>query len=726
MTLLKQLADLVGFHSAYTNSFGEYVEASDEARSKLLQAMGYNTDEQSLQQHIQQLTEAKWRQLTAETHIIATENNQPVISISVPESSHQIIQWQIITEQGEVLTDSTPLEQLTCIAEATLADNNFHQYRLPLPMLAEGYHQLQLIVGEQSQTSHLIYAPKRCYLPSQIAPHKMWGLAIQLYSVHSETSWGIGSFGDLTTLVKQAGKNQLDAIGLNPLHPLYLSNPAHRSPYSPTSRCFLNTLYIDVTQVPNFNECTKAQQIVSSEQFQQQLAQAQQSTLVDYPLVAQLKYPVLKCLYQHFVQQYEALASEWHQQFEQFKQTSGKSLYLLATFEALYQHFLAQDATAYGWHKWPAEYQQCDSDAVKHFQQQHHDTIDYFMFLQWLAHQQLMLAATEAKTSGLSVGLYLDLAVGCDGSGFDVWSNPQVYVAGASVGAPPDALNTIGQDWGLTPMNPITLKQQGYEPLIKAIRNNMQYAGALRIDHILGLMRQYWVAPGMKADQGVYISFPLDDILRIIALESQRAKCCVIGEDLGTVPEGFSDIMQAAGLLSYKVLYFERWQSGLFKRPECYPELSMVTVSTHDLPTLAGWWTGNDLKWRQQLNLYPNEAMGETERANRIIDREQLLAALLDQDVISPDELPPQAPAQINRALTLAVQRFLAKAPSAIQLIPAEDALECIEQVNIPGTVDEHPNWRRKLPVSIDEFWQQASVQQMVTTLQQARPRNKS
>ena len=324
----------------------------------------------------------------------------------------------------------------------------------------------------------------------------------------------------------------------------------------------------------------------------------------------------------------------------------------------------------------------------------------------------------------MPVGLYLDLAVGCDGSGVDVWCDKDVYVSGAAVGAPPDAMNTLGQDWGLTPINPVALKQQGYLPLVKALRSNMQYAGALRIDHILGLMRQYWVAPGMKADEGVYITFPLEDILRIIALESRREQCVVIGEDLGTVPDGFGDIMAAAGLLSYKVLFFERWDSGLFMRPELYPAQSMVTVSTHDLPTLTGWWTGRDLEWRQTLELYPSEAMGQAERSARVEDRQLLISALDDLNVIDREKLPQQAPAKMNTELSVAVQKYLAQAPSHIQLIPLEDVLEVVEQVNIPGTIDQHPNWRQKLPVTLEEFFQQDSVNAITSAMQQARPKN--
>ncbi|MCW8832974.1 MAG: 4-alpha-glucanotransferase, partial [Colwellia sp.] len=568
---------------------------------------------------------------------------------------------------------------------------------------------------------HLIFAPKTCYSPQEASSEKMWGYAAQLYSLRSENNWGMGDFGDLLGMVEKSAEQGVSAVGLNPLHPLYPNNPAHRSPYSPTSRCFLNVMYIDVTKAPGFADSKAAQQRFNSEEFQAKLAFARDSELIDYPAVADVKYQVLELLFKDFTTNAsEGLLNE----FNDFKAAQGNDLLSLTTFDALYEHFRAQDENAYGWKMWPAAYQDPNSDEVITFQISHASRINYFAYLQWLAHRQLTAVADTAKERDMPVGLYLDLAVGCDGSGVDVWCDKAVYVSGAAVGAPPDAMNTLGQDWGLTPINPVALKQQGYLPLVKALRSNMQYAGALRIDHILGLMRQYWVAPGMKADEGVYITFPLEDILRIIALESRREACVVIGEDLGTVPDGFGEIMAAAGLLSYKVLFFERWDSGLFMRPELYPAQSMVTVSTHDLPTLTGWWTGRDLEWRQELGLYPNAEMGQQERSARIEDRNYLISALDDLNVIDMTKAPEQSPAKMNTELSVAVQKYMAQAPSHIQLIPLEDTLEIVEQVNIPGTIDQHPNWRQKLPVSLEEFFQQDSVSAIADAMQQARPKN--
>jgi len=731
MNLIEQLADLVGFHRSYINCFNHQVNINEQARNSLLQAMGYDlSSEQAILLSIRNLQQQSWRKMLPATHIVKEELSDHSITISLPVCDVSSLSWTIITEDTSELTNKISVADLATVDHAIFEDKalgkrEFIKYQLTLPKVSQGYHKLTLCYGDLTDSTYLICAPKTCYSPQEANSEKMWGYAAQLYSLQSNNNWGMGDFSDLLSLVQKSAKQNASVIGLNPLHPLYQNNPAHRSPYSPTSRCFLNTIYIDVTKAPYFVESQPAQAKFTSQIFQDKLAYVKSTALIDYPAVADIKFEILEILYNEFLSHIKSdEALHLREEYEAFKNHGGEDLLRLATFDALYEHFRQKDFNAFGWVKWPKAFQSPDSIEVQNFKRDHQNRINYFIYLQWLAHRQLQEVAITAKESNMPIGLYLDLAVGCDGSGVDVWSDKDVYVAGAAVGAPPDAMNVLGQDWGLTPINPVELQNQGYMPLIKALRSNMQYAGALRIDHILGLMRQYWVAPGMKADQGVYISFPFEDILRIIALESRRNNCVVIGEDLGTVPDGFSEKMAAAGLLSYKVLFFEKWESGFFKRPELYPSQSMVTVSTHDLPTLSSWWTGRDLEWRQQLKLYPNEEMGQAERTSRVDERQLLIAALNDLNTIDMNKAPSDAPAIMNRELSIATQKFLATANSHIQLIPLEDALEVNEQVNIPGTIDEHPNWLQKLPLSLAQWEESNAINELVSAMQHARPRN--
>ena len=731
MTPLEKLAKEVGFHDSYLNTFNEQIFASDKSRQALLTAMGYDTSsEEKILACTEQLINEPWLRLVSATHIIHSEAEDYEIEVvRKATDKNKTLYWLIITEKGEEFSGKLRFDKIAPVSEKTIDHILYCRYRITLPKVAEGYHLFKASIKNNitsetvmdTEDCQLIVAPKYCYGPKDVADYKMWGFAAQVYSLTSNNNWGIGDFTDLDNLVIKAAEQGASTIGLNPLHPLFPGNTAHRSPYSPTSRTFLNTIYIDVTAIEYFSECKKAMTIYNSDGFQQRLLAAKQSKLIDYQLTANLKYEILELLYAHFVEEHLQKATKQCKSFNAFRKCFGEELKNLATFDALYEHFRSLNSEAYGWMNWPEEYQDPKSSAVKNFQNNHALRISYFEYIQWIADQQLGNVANHAKEKNMPVGLYLDLAVGCDGGGADVWCNRSVYVTGGSVGAPPDATNFLGQDWGLTPINPIELTKQGYQPLVQALRSNMRHAGALRIDHVLGYMRQYWVAPGVGSEEGIYISFPFEEMLRIIALESQRAKCIVIGEDLGTTPEGFGEIMAAAGLLSYKLLSFERWESGLFKRPELYPEQSMVTVSTHDLPTLRGWWTGRDLEWRQNLSLYPNEEMGIEDRTNRIGDRTMLVDALKDMQLLDDESVPSSTPAQMNDALAMAVQRYLAKAPSRIQLIPLEDALDILEQVNIPGTIDEHPNWLQKLPYSMDDIWSQESMLNLTEVMHQER-----
>ena len=724
MDLVEHLAGLVGFYKSYKGTFGDEVESTPKARELLLSSMGYGVECDELANTIKKINEKNWLNPVPLVHVVTEGIERCFMPISLPINEQLSVSWRIITENGHKLSDDVNIEASELLNETTINDVHYGQYKFFLPDLVQGYHELFVIVNGQEFKCPLIFAPKNCFSATQASTNKVWGFTAQLYSLRSESNWGIGDFSDLNQLVQQSLLAGASVVGINPLHPLYQNNPAHRSPYSPSSRCFLNPLYIDVTNIINYKGCQEAKDLVSSEQFQNRMISSKNSELIDYIGVSELKYEVIEVLFNDFCNKSTTLYTEEAHNFLLFKQEHGEELLEFATFDALFEHFRAIDENNYGWTDWPESYQNPKSNEVMAFQKEYEKRIDYFCFVQWVAHTQLNQVKENAQQNGMKIGLYLDLAVGCDGAGAEVWSDQASYLAGASIGAPPDGMNPLGQNWGLTPMNPVTLRAKGYKPLIKALRSNMRYSGALRIDHILGLLRQYWIAPGMNADEGIYISFPIDEILSVIALESQRNQCIVIGEDLGNVPDGFTDLINNAGLLSFKVMFFERWwESGLFKRPNEFNKKSVVTVATHDTATLAGWWTGKDLEWREKLDIYPTKEAGEDDRNSRNGDRKMLIDALNDLNVIDMENLPQQSPPIMNTELTLAVQKYLAKAPSHIQLIPMEDALECVEQVNIPGTIDEHPNWLQKLPVTLDEFWATDSVIQLVETMTIARPK---
>jgi 4-alpha-glucanotransferase len=722
MSNLNQLANLIGFNSSYQNCFNETIEPQEDALIALVKAMGFDvSSDEALAKQATDLSAQDWQRMVSHCEILATDQIQR-ININLPVWIANF-SYVIELEDGELIeAEKIVVDTLPCLNSHLIDGQEFKRYTLELPILPMGYHRIAVSAENQSDKGHLIVAPQTCLSPREVTPNKMWGIAVQLYSLHSDSSWGIGDFSTLKSFVAEAAKKGVNAIGLNPLHPLFPSNPAHRSPYSPTSRSFLNSMYIDVQSVPNFSACDEAQAILNDGEFQLNLGKVKHSEFIDYGTVGYLKYKVLKALFNYFLHNDIAQDSVAAERFSAFRQSQGKDLENIATYDALYQYFRESNVNSYGWTSWPMAYQDPNSYVVKNFQQENADRVTYFAWLQWLCHEQLSAVQDSAKEHGMKIGLYLDLAVGCDGNGAEVWADQSSYLAGAAVGAPPDAMNILGQDWGLTPINPVALRNSGFAPLVKALRSSMQYGGALRIDHILGFMRQYWVAPGKGAAEGIYISFPLADILRVIALESRRNHCIVIGEDLGTVPDGFGEIMAAHGLLSYKVLFFERWENGLFMRPDTYPEQSMATGSTHDLHTSAGWWTGNDLVWRRSLNLYPNQAMADNDANSRISDREYLRAAMIDMHLMDADDCPAEEHSTMPHNIGKAAQQYLAMSSSALHLIPAEDLLELEEQVNIPGTTEEHPNWKRKLPCDVDTFFKTPCVIDTMQAVATIRP----
>jgi 4-alpha-glucanotransferase len=541
--------------------------------------------------------------------------------------------------------------------------------RLPLPAdLPPGYHALELRHG----SARIIVAPARCH---ELAAARVWALTCQLYSLR--TPRGIGDFTALAELAEGAARAGAAAIGVNPLHALFPAEPRHISPYSPSSRLFLNPLYVDLGPITSDD-----------------------GAFVDYEAVASAKHPAFERVFAH------------SDAFFKFEEAGGKALLDFAIFDTLHQHALEQ-GWGWSWRDWPAPFRDPHSNEVARFAEEHRHRIELAQFRQFEADRQLGEAQRRARAAGMAIGLYRDLAVGVDPHGAEAWADQQLLTPGASIGAPPDALNLKGQNWGLVPLSPVALRHRGYEPFIAALRANMRHAGALRIDHVMALRQLYWIPEGAPPDAGAYVSYPFEDLLRILCLESRRNACAVVGEDLGTVPEGFRERMHDAGVLSYRVLFFERGEEGAFLPPAHYPESAAATVSTHDIATFKGWWEARDIAWRDRLDLYPGEESRRADHEGRVRDRERLLDALRREGIaVDPAD---------EEALCEAVHRFLARAPAQLMLVQAEDVAGEIEQANMPGTVDEHPNWRRRLPLSVEQILASPLFRRIAAAVNQER-----
>ena len=558
-----------------------------------------------------------------------------------------------------------------------------------------GYHRLTVEPGGGVMT--LVVTPGRCWLPDALANGgRLWGIAAQLYLLRSATNWGIGDFTDLRGLVELAASRGAAVIGLNPLHAMFLDKPGHASPYSPASRLLLNILNIDVLAVPELRNCPAAHDLMASPTFRDRLEACRAARMVDYAAVADLKLSVLRLL---FDQCRSATEDERWRAFAAFRHAGGTVLERNCLFLALREHFAARDPARSDWHDWPEPYRRPDSPSVTRFREENQNRLEFLAWLQWLADEQLGAAEVAATERGMAVGLYRDLAIGADSSGAETWANPAAVVSGARVGAPPDGFNPAGQDWGLPPFHPHALRDEGYRGFVELIRANMRHAGGLRIDHVMGLRQLYWVPAGKPPSEGAYVRYPMEDLIGILALESHRQRCLVVGEDLGTVPEGFRERMAEANILSYRVLFFEQdAASGVFLAPRFYPRPALAVTGSHDLPTLRGWWEGRDLALKEQLHLFARPEDAVDQRRTRERDRARLLEALRREDLLSPGEEPD------TETLARAVHAYLARSPSMLAIAQIDDLTDETDPVNVPATSTEHPNWRRRLSITLEEL----------------------
>jgi 4-alpha-glucanotransferase len=508
---------------------------------------------------------------------------------------------------------------------------------------------------------------------------RWWALGVQLYGIRSERNWGHGDFSDLLALIELAGRMGAAGIGVNPLHALFDDRPGEPSPYSPNSRLFLNPLYVDVEANADFDAADAAGLTADIER-------CRRAELVDYPAVAAAKQRCLRAAYRRFRQ---AAPPARRELFAAFKQARNPALARFASFEILRRRLAGP------WWEWPAKWRNPSAAALQALRHEADEDIGYVEYVQWIADQQLMRCRDRARELGLPIGLYLDVAVGVQAAGFDAWSEPRAIMRSLAVGAPPDPLNTAGQNWGIAGFSGVGLQGRRFQPFRDMLRAAMRYAGAIRLDHVLGLKRLYLIPDGMPAHHGAYVRLPFERMLKITADESIKHHCIVIGEDLGTVPEHFREQLARWGIWSYQVMLFERGQEGAFQPPEHYSERALVTFSTHDMATFAGWARGRDLAAKLAIGIDPGETDDERDAAIAALRR-----ATARQDIEG----------DIEGSGFPAVLAYLARTPAKLLVVGLEDVLGMSDQFNIPGTTHEHPNWRRKYPVELESLQDAAAL----------------
>jgi 4-alpha-glucanotransferase len=723
--LIERLARARGIGDAYHTYKGELRHFSLTTKAAILRAMHCSLDTASaLQSQIDESEAAHPVGLLGD--VVVSRPGVRAARINTPAiEQNALLRWTVRLEDGSERSGEARAWDLP-ERGSHQHDGRWHVLRdLPLPAdLPPGYHRLHVDLEFAGQEScALIVAPDKCYEPAELARvdgkgGRLWGVAVQLYALRTADNWGIGDFTDLALLLRHAADAGARFVGISPVHALFPADPTLYSPYSASSRHALNVMFIDVANVLEVQGSRRAQAIMADAGFRARLARVRAATHIDYPAVASLKMSVLEAAYERFRTEHLARHTARAAACRGFLRERGAAMRLHTLFDALDTHLRRHHGTAAGWHNWPEEYRRPDSEAVRRFAQTHADEVDFHGYLQWLAAEQFGAVRVLARALSLGIGIYGDYAVGVNASGSETWSDQTLYCMGASIGAPPDPLGPAGQEWGIPPQDPRALRRGAYSAFAALVRASMRNCGALRLDHVMALFRQWWVPRGFKSLDGAYVHYPLEDLLAVVALESHRNQCLVVGEDLGVVPDEIRRALPEFGVYHYKVVMFEQ-KDGEFVPPGAYTRHALATVTTHDLPTLHGWWSGHDIDLWEKLGFYADSSVGAQARAERAAARERLLRALRREDLWPEGTAVPEYSAELAQA----VHVYLGRSEAALVTVQLEDMIGMLEPVNLPGTSTEYSNWTRRMTASATEIFARDDVRALAAAMQAARAR---
>ncbi len=709
--LIDELASLCGIVFEYWDFFGNRYVASFDTKEAILRSMKLKIDtpEQIIAEIIK-IHDKPWLSVIEPVKVISI-NNQPFrisVYITLPEWQEKSLFISCLVEDEYGRSDEFAFswDSLHLLDQKWINGQRYIKTEIyDIAHRDIGYYTLFIkcisAAGEFSGRTRIIITPDTCYIPPIIQDEyrKLWGITINLYSINSERNWGCGDFTDLNEMLKWLFELGGDFIAVNPLHALSNKMPYDISPYSPISRLYKNFIYLDIERLPDVTESDVAQVFMRKDFFKAELERLRNTDLIDYEAIAALKESILRYAFEIFYERHYKKATQRWWQFEAYLKEEGKPLQSFCLYLTLYKKNNLAD-----WKLWGEEYRSLSEEILERLIYEHEKEILFYSYIQWLIDLEIKNLSEFCKQSS-PLGLMFDLAIGSTSVGSDVWDYQDVFALGIKVGAPPDDFNPTGQDWGFPPLIPQILRYTGYEFFIQTIRKTMKHAGALRIDHALGMFRLFWIPEGRLPTEGAYVVYPSEDLLRIIALESVRNKTLVVAEDLGTVGENVYDRLQGLNMLSYKLLYFERnYPDPSFKPPWAYPQKALCAITTHDLPTCTGFWAANDIELKKTLGLYVKEDKYLKHLSERKRDKELLLRALNDQGILHEDYLGRLKPLEMSQYLCLAIYEYLARTPCMLVSVSLDDIIGTVNQQNLPGVVETYPCWRQKTPVKLEEI----------------------
>ncbi len=685
---LNHAAQQCGIEPEFWDIFGNRHVASTETKRTIVEALGIDAGSQDqIETALRAGSESSASELVEQCRVVSV-NQQPV---RLPvHTGGAAVDLELKREDGET-------------TRWTAALDSHGEIQLPegLPL---GYHQLTVSSGERSSTSQLIVTPDRAYLPPFLEQgDRSAGFAVTLYGVRSARNWGCGDFRDLRDLAKWAATELgVSFIALNPLHAIHNRQPYNASPYLPNSIFYQNFIYLDLEA---FDEFAGVAELFRAAETQKEIRELRETTHVEYEKVHALKLRFLRLMFAWFETHGE------REELSRFIEAEGDLLLRFATYSALDEKLHADNPDLWVWPDWPAGYQDPESEETKLFQKQHAHDIRFYSYIQWLISRQLTEAQQYATgEAGMAIGLYHDLALATDRCGSDLWAHRPFYVSGCRVGSPPDDFSPAGQDWAFPPPNKNHHRATGYRLFAESIRKTCRHGGALRIDHVMRFFRLFWIPGKATAAEGAYVRDFSRDLIRILALESVRNRVLVVGEDLGTVEPETRETLASFVILSYRLFYFERRENGEYKKASEYPRQALVSSTTHDLPTLAGFWTFEDIESRLRAGML-DEAGYRSQKADRVREKQKMLNVLWESALL-PAYVPRDAEQipELTGELHNAIAGFLASTPSMLLVINQEDlSKECAQQ-NLPGTTAQYRNWSLKMKFTLEQLRESREV----------------
>ena len=707
---LTRAADLWGIERDYWDIWGNHHFATPEGIAAVLESLAVPTGStEELDQAAEQRLWNAWNRLVPATSVLSAATG--TICVRVPaDRADAKLKLSLTLEGGAIESAEVDLATLAVAGSAELRDQAFIEKCVPLPGSRPfGYHQVEASLDNgDAVKGHLILCPDKAYFPEALAGNgRAGGLAVSLYGLRSRTNWGCGDFTDLQRLTDWVAEDLgASFIGLNPLHAIPNRMPYNTSPYLPACSFYKNFIYLDLVAIPEFSTSKWAKKILATPKMQREIAELRAAEHVEYERVARLKLRFLKLLFRDFLLLWQS-GDASTAPFREYLKQQGELLEDWAVYCALDAVIHRSNPDIWLWTDWPKEYHDPRSEATREFARTHWRTVLFYQYIQWQIEQQLAAAQAHCVERKMAIGIYHDLALATDRFGADLWAHGPFYVGGCRVGAPPDDFAPNGQDWSFPPPNSDAHYADGYRLFAESIRKNLRHGGALRIDHVMRFFHLFWIPNSLgDAKRGIYVRDRHEDLIRILALESVRNRVLVVGEDLGTVADEVRSTLHKFGILSYRLFYFEKSSDGRMRLPHDYPKQALVSASTHDLPTLAGFWENRDIDARRRVGMFRNDDDYHRQVDERMTDKQRMLDILFTLGLL-PKHLSrsardyPELTGEIHNAIV----GFIATTPSTLMVLNEEDLMKQGDQQNLPGTTAEYPNWRHKTRFTVEELY---------------------